>query len=435
VLVAGLLVWLCWLPYHPTPWSTLVGADTGQATPDSELSPDDVACRTRREQILEMLGVRAWHEAGFRGQGLKVAILDTGFCGYRAHLGKALPERVVCRSFRLDDNLEARDSQHGILCAEVIHALAPEAELLLANWEPDRPDLFLDAVRWARQQGARVMSCSVIMPSWSDGEGHGSVHTALNRLLGSGTGAGDVLFFASAGNTAQRHWGGAFRDAGAGYHDWGQGQTENVIKPWGGEIVSVELCSPPGATYELCVEDLTTGSPTGLQSHLSNEVRGCTVVRFTPQAGHAYTLRVKRLREAPGTFHLVVLGGGLQFATKRGSIPFPADGPEVIAVGAVNQQGRRLGYSSCGPNSSEPKPDFVAPIPFPSSWRSRPFTGTSAAAPQAAALAALMLARHPDWNPQRVRELLKAAGAHAGHAKHDYETGFGQIRLPEGETR
>src|SRR5262249_54023002 len=159
-----------------------------------------------RQQILARLGVERWHTAGHLGQGVKIAILDSGFRGYRAHLGTALPRNVVVRSFRDDGNLEARDSQHGILCAEVLHALAPRAELLLANWEPDRPDRFLAAVRWAREQGARIVSCSLIMPSWSDGEGGGAFNAALAELLGRGDSMSDLLCFASAGNTAQRHW-------------------------------------------------------------------------------------------------------------------------------------------------------------------------------------------------------------------------------------
>src|SRR5207248_5933545 len=132
------------------------------------------------------LGVGSWHQAGLRGRGLKIAILDSGFQDYRSFLGNVLPAKVTVKSFRYDGNLEARDSQHGILCAEVIHALAPDAELLFANWEPDCSDQFLAAVRWARQQGARILSCSLIMPSWSDGEGGGTVHAELARLLGSG---------------------------------------------------------------------------------------------------------------------------------------------------------------------------------------------------------------------------------------------------------
>jgi Subtilase family len=410
--------------------SLAVRCEAGESTPDSDMPDDDKDPNERRAEILAELGVKAWHAQGHKGQGVKVAILDTGFCGYRAHLGKALPAQVTARSFRTDGNLEAKDSQHGILCGEVIHALAPDAQLLFANWDADRPDQFLEAIHWARTEGARVISCSVIMPSWSDGEGGGKIHERLAKFVGPGEQPDDLLMFASAGNTAQRHWGGAFHDAGDGWLDWGQGTKENVIHPWGGERVSVELCCQPGARYDLFVEDVSLRQAAGRCSCRAGDDRCCCVTRFTPQAGHVYTLKVRQTAGKPGLFHLVVLGGGLQYASRKGSIPFPGDGPEVIAVGAVNHEGHRLAYSSCGPNSPTPKPDFVASIPFPSLWRTRPFTGTSAAAPQAAGLAALVLARHPDWTAHRVREALQSSVHHLDGQPHSCETGFGQLHLP-----
>src|SRR5262249_2852706 len=74
------------------------------------------AWQRQQTQHPDRAGVGPWHAAAHRGQGVKVAILDTGFRGYRAHLGGALPDRVTARSFRKDGNLEARNSQHGILC-------------------------------------------------------------------------------------------------------------------------------------------------------------------------------------------------------------------------------------------------------------------------------------------------------------------------------
>src|SRR5260370_386195 len=71
-----------------------------------------------RAQHLKLLGVDHWQEAGYRGQGVKVAILDSGFRGYRHFLGNILPPRVVTASFRSDSDLEARESQHGIFCGE-----------------------------------------------------------------------------------------------------------------------------------------------------------------------------------------------------------------------------------------------------------------------------------------------------------------------------
>jgi hypothetical protein len=427
VLLWGLLVPpLSQGPSVPAP--AVPSACEGAATPDAAHPAGDAAPPLERAQLFEQLGVRAWHEHGFRGRGVKVAVLDSGFWGYREHLGHALPAQVQTRSFRFDGNLEARDSQHGILCAEVVHALAPEAELLLANWEPEDPGQFLAAVRWARGEGARVLTCSVIMPTWSDYEGHGRAHEELTRLLG-----GDALCFASAGNTAQRHWGGTFHDGGDGFHEWrrtnGHGPTENAISPWGGERVSVELCCPPGAVYEVLVHDTTARRMVG-RSLSSSGRMGSAVVGFQPEPGHAYSLRVRRVRRGSGPFHVVVLGGGLQYATSCGSIPFPGDGPEVVAVGAVGPDGRRLAYSSCGPKQAGTKPDLVACVPFPSSWRVRPFAGTSAAAPQAAALAALIWSGDASRDARQVRDTLCAAAGPVAPSALAWQTGHGRLRLP-----
>lgn len=399
-----------------------LAAFLGAARPEA---PAEVA---RPEQVAK-LGADAWHQAGYRGKGIKVAILDSGFRGYKDQLGKALPEHVTARTFRKDGNFEARDSQHGVLCAEVVHALAPEAELILANWEPDEPETFLEAVRWARKEGAQVITCSVIAPSWSDGEGGGPVHAALTKLLGPGDAAGDLLCFASAGNIAQRHWAGKFRGGDDGFHRWSGDQRDNEVTPWGGERVSVELCCGEGSSYELTVLDKETGKEV-TSAVAGRKGPGCVVARFQPEGGRGYVLRVRLLSGPGGSFHLTALSAGLDCSTAQGSLPFPADGPEVLAVGAVDAAGKRMGYSSCGPNSTQPKPDFVAPVPFTSSFRSTPFGGTSCASPQAAAVAALCWSRHPDWTASQVRSALRASAQDLATPGHDCETGYGMVHLP-----
>lgn len=408
----------------------LASPGRGDAEPNNERSVVEASPLAQRAQHLVRLGATRGHAEGHRGRGITVAVLDSGFRGYRDYLGKSLPARVTVRSFRADRNLEARDSQHGILCAEVVHAIAPEAELLFANWEPDHPEAFIEAVRWARDQGARIITCSVIMPSYSDGEGGGPVHEALARALGTGGNRGDLLCFASAGNTAQRHWAGRYRPGRDGWHEWEAGQPDNRLSPWGGERVSVELCCTGGAAYDLVIRDADTGAEVARSLAKDRPARGSAQVRFEPQPHKRYTVRVRLAQGRPGAFHVVALHSGLEVTTSRGSIAFPADGPDVIAVGAVDRDGRRASYSSCGPNSSRPKPDLVAPVPFPSLSRSRPFAGTSAAAPQAAGLAALCWARHPDWTAGHVRRALQTAARDLGPAGHDWETGYGMAQLP-----
>jgi len=385
-----------------------------------------------RAECLSSLGVDRWHALGFRGQGCKIAILDSGFRNYHDFLGKGLPDQVLAKSFRKDGNFEARESQHGILCAEVIHSIAPDAQLLMVNWEPDDPNSFLEAVCWAKEMGAGILSCSLIMPNWSDGEGGGQVHEALSQLLGAGQGSRDMLFFASAGNTALRHWSGAFNPNEQGFQQWGKGRTLNLLRPWGPDRIAVEVYGPTKNPCELQVLEETSGTLVGKMSFQANitEYWGQAVVRFDPQPGMNYMVRLLCPKKDKDTFHLVALGGNLEDYAPGGSIPFPGDGTNVIAVGAVDRACKRLNYSSCGPNSNSPKPDFVSMVPFPSFFRERPFAGTSAAAPQAAGLAALCWSRYPQWLPQQIRSALQNAALDLSAPGHDWETGYGLVRLP-----
>ena len=426
----------------------------GEAGPSAPVPPSAMPAVLARQKHLAALGLEPWQAAGATGKGVKIAILDTGFHGYHDHLGKALPAHVTTHSFRRDGNMEARDSQHGILCAEVIHAIAPDAELLLADWDVDSPDEFLAAVRWAREQGATIISCSVVMPSCSDGEGGGTVHRDLDALLGSGSGPHDLLCFASAGNTIDRHWCGPFHDGGDGFHEWAPGKKDNPLRPWSSERVAVHLYSKPGAGYELTVLDaaatpLTQPSPPGaggrgqgeggaadreickVQTDDHQTDRVAAVVRFQPEDGHTYRVRVRQTHGPAGSFHLTSMFASVEYRSPSASVCFPADGSHVVAMGAVDTGGNRQWYSACGPNSPRPKPDLVATVPFPSLWRERPFGGTSAAAPQGAAVAALWWSRHPDWSADHVRSSMKATARDLAALGHDWETGYGLIQLPK----
>src|SRR5207249_1193400 len=111
-----------------------------------------------------------------------------------------------------------------------------------------------------------------------------------------------------------------------------------VIRPYARDSVSVELTGGDGA-YEVAVRDASSGRDVG--RGLSQSHTGAAVVRFEPQPGRRYAVRVRRADggsekgKAPRAFHLTVLGGRLQYAHQQGSIPFPGDGTEVVAVSAV----------------------------------------------------------------------------------------------------
>jgi len=206
-----------------------------------------------------------------------------------------------------------------------------------------------------------------------------------------------------------------------------------VVTPWGAERVAVELYCRPGSAYEMAVLDSETGDDVARSTSVCVGDRCTAAVRFQPQAGHGYMVRVKLTHGEPGQFHVCALQADLAKTVLAGSICFPGDGKSVIGVGAVDRNGARQAYSACGPNSPLPKPDLVAPVPVTTTCRVKPFAGTSAATPQAAGMAALLWSMHPDWNGDRIREAMLKSATDLGPRGHDSETGHGMIHLSEPE--
>jgi subtilisin family serine protease len=108
------------------------------------------------------------------------------------------------------------------------------------------------------------------------------------------------------------------------------------------------------------------------------------------------------------------------------AVKYPAAYPTVLAVGGVDTQ------KNIEPNSNRgPELDVVAP------WRVYTTAlgggynyneGTSMAAPQAAAVAAMLLAQHPDWTPAQLRSHIRHTAEDLGQPGWDPETGYGLLR-------
>ncbi len=108
----------------------------------------------------------------------------------------------------------------------------------------------------------------------------------------------------------------------------------------------------------------------------------------------------------------------------------PADGFDVIAVGAVNAAGDIAGFSSRGPTrDGRIKPEVMAM--GVSCYMAYPYgnygygNGTSFSAPLVAGAAGLILSAHPQLTPRQVRQALIQTAGQATQPDNDY--GFGLI--------
>lgn len=114
----------------------------------------------------------------------------------------------------------------------------------------------------------------------------------------------------------------------------------------------------------------------------------------------------------------------------------PADGEDVISVGAVYSNGDVVGFSSRGPTyDSRMKPDVVAmgskvTCVEPSSLDEfGTANGTSLSSPLTAGVAALVLQAHPYLTPFEVRDALRETADRANNPDYDY--GWGLVNAYE----
>ena len=94
-----------------------------------------------------LVNANVWQVAGITGGGVKVAVLDAGFSGYSSLLGSELPSSVITQSFRADHDITGGGEAHGTAVAEIVHEVAPGAQMYLVNFETD-PEL--GSVAWRR---------------------------------------------------------------------------------------------------------------------------------------------------------------------------------------------------------------------------------------------------------------------------------------------
>jgi subtilisin family serine protease len=382
---------------------------------------------------VKVIGADQWHAAGYAGQGIKIGILDQGFDGYRDLLGRELPFSVTVKSFVPGFDVDQTGVSHGAAVAEVIHDVAPEAELYLVYY--DGGDVGMgNAVEWLVQQGMHIISHSAGgLAAPMDGTGRDAELVKFAADNG-------VLWINSAGNNGTQHYGGAYTDTnGDGVHEFAPDKTLLAFQadPDGNsQIVLTWNDWPPGGTQDLDLFVLDQAGNVIASSRNSRAGDRPPVEQIVYQFDDArtYYVTINGVNVTqPTTLSLFVHQTPLlELADPIGSLATPGDAPHALTVGAVNWRDNQLeSFSSRGPTADgRPKPDLVGPDGVSNAvYAPQGFYGTSAAAPHIAGAAALVWSAYLQATAQEIRNFLINNAIDLEANGPDNETGAGLLVL------
>ncbi|MCA9949266.1 MAG: S8 family serine peptidase [Anaerolineales bacterium] len=424
----------------------------------AQLILDDIDVTT---EGLAVMNANAWHNAGFVGGGVKIAIIDSGFQGYPNLLGSELPANVTVKNF-VDGESDSQvngTTPHGTACAEIIHDTAPAAQLFLVKINTD---LDLEqAINYLQGQGINVISTSIGWYNITPGDGTGFFANLVTQMRNNGT-----LWVTAAGNDRQTHWGGAFNDPdGNGYHNFNGLQEVNYFGPGNGDAYNINPGFPLlvfvrwddwiqiNQDYALILVRWN-GSSWQAVGGSDNDQSGGVGQKPTEAAG-VFTSG----SAAPYGFVIQRIGSNRNVNLEIFTPNFPrldelvtarslsnlADSPNAVTVGALNvawpyaqesysAEGRTNGPGGTA-NGGALKPDITGYARVStSSYGTGGFAGTSAATPHVAGAAALIKDAYPGYMPTAIETTLFDKAIDMGTAGVDTKFGYGRLFLGDPPT-
>jgi uncharacterized repeat protein (TIGR01451 family) len=418
------------------------------------------------------------------GTGVKVGVLSDGVDSLAASIasGDVPPDTQVLPG-------QAGSGDEGTAMLEIVHDLAPNAQLAFATAFTSE-ESFADNIRALRAAGADIIVDDVVYFDESPFQDSGPAQAVIDvtndgALYFSSAGNEQNVDDGTAGN-----WEGDFAGVGgpvgiAGEaHDWDPGPAVQVINPVSDDSAGVptilqwnDLQGHSGNDYDLYAlnaagkvlafsNDTQDGDDLPFEAfNLPLGTAGLAVVKFSGADRYFQLTPFRgRFENRPGLTAFNTPGvtrghSAVPAAFSVAAVPAAAAFPREIAPGVTNPAGpfpnaytrtqtserftsdgpRRVFYNPDGTEITPGnltstggtvrlKPDITAADGVSTSVPGfSPFYGTSAAAPHAAAIAALVLSGNPGISPAEVRTALTSTAIDIEARGYDRDTGFGIV--------
>ena len=384
------------------------------------------------------------HTGGVTGNGVTVAVIDTGFNSTNPEIR----ENIVRTENITGGEFKTRTGAHGTASAEVVTDTAPNVSLVLIS----APNLFQTSLEKAIDFADEETSADII--SFSIGsltgpfDGTSGIDDEIAEASQNGT-----QTFVSAGNAADgNHLNTTFSDSDDDdFHNFNgsdellkirrDSQSDDI-----GVFVSWNDYPDSSENFDIELYDserdriaVSNNVQNGSGSFPPEE--GIALSTFPENSTPPYSLAIRSTDTTRSVeFNIFTIDSNtLEYNTSQQSVTSPATEETAIAVGAVRSGTRQLeSFSSRGPTvDGRRKPDIVAPDGVSTNTAEfDPYFGTSAAAPHAAGVGALIIAANSSLNrEQAIRTVTETSSASivnsatrsVDSAGANNQTGFGLI--------
>ena len=404
-------------------------------------SPTEATQQGYTSEGVETIRADLAQDRGYRGENVTVVVIDQGFDPSHA----PIVDNIIHTNDTTGQGMAgySGDTTHGDASAEIVADVAPDVNLVLVTVRTGVETLnaisYVENNEWG-ENGEHLeidaVSMSLGFPGGFPNDGTAIFDRYIDASVANGT-----PWFVSAGNEAGgNHWNGTFQDTDDNdFHEFANGVECNPVNGPLDVRLQWNDWTYSDQDYDLGLYELTD-SGLELVTSSSTQQSGDQPPRerITWNEAGKYCVAIFN-DNADGTADFdMFLGPGFrefQYSTPERSIVIMGTAKRATTVGAVDySNGALQPYSSRGPTiDGRTKPDIAGPDRVSSiAYRNDNtapdrFFGTSAAAPHAAGIAALVLAGNESSGADGTNERLTSTAYPLGTDPPNNRFGAGLV--------